>query len=268
MQINCCIGNYSTSILSTVCSQYYKSGSNNCNLITDDYVKTPNNLKNIVFKNWILDNSIVLNNRYDSYVTDYCKNNPTDIEFCACGLPVVWDSNVPTYIQQALASQPQCTNATCGANPDAYKWVNNLKPCNYEFQNCVNTVNINNQGTITGAVNIKQTPECNQYSNNPNTIPIQTTIPTPIIPTTTNPTPIIPTLITKPINPIPTPINPIPIIPTPTKNIVIAGIDLTGNNQNLFLIMCIILMSLIYVLFSGRNREYNPPQQYYGRPQY
>lgn len=234
--------------------------------IVNSYIKlcsNPKNLTSVACANFC--NDPVFNSSTTSPCTDiikkYCsdktfKNDPNDPDQKICGCfykDVVYDNYYKSLNEKlqippgVLVNKRQCFFPACEASP--YHPDSNDQCQNLDIVNCIQDVKVNNQGTITGNVNVKSTAECKNITTRGNQ-PIPSP-PSPPSPPGPDPNP-------PPYNP------PVPDDnPTPSKKpsfwnslpgyLTIAGIVL----------FVFILFIVLFVVLSSQPHSDDYPQQNY-----
>jgi len=271
MHLSCCMGNISTQATTAFCGKYLPDTADCWDPVSKtgllhDYAKTPTNFQNSAFRKWVLGHA---QGKFDTEVQAYYTNLPSDdTEFTACYIPQKFDSAMPASIQNIIQSNPRC-NKTCGGVSTAYI-ASEWPACDINLQNCITTSNITNAGTIGGQLTISQNPNCSQYTSLPS-FPAPAPVSLPSFPA---PLPV--SFPPSSIGSHPTSIGSSGSIGSPgssglpsgnilpTQDVIIGTTDLTtmfSNNQNLFIIFSILIISLLYVLFGRRQQGY-PPMSY------
>lgn len=100
---------------------------------------------------------------FDTMVSGYCKSHLGD-PFCSCYVPFAADETLPKSWIPMLSANPKCWSSTCNLQGYQPAGVSSYCP-NLNFQNCLQTTNVVNQGQIQGNVSLKQTAECSQLAN-------------------------------------------------------------------------------------------------------
>jgi len=149
--------------LSTYCGNY-TANSAICTSPIDKYCtadKVGNTYKDILQRDYSPCKQLFMNNQglYDNKAQAYANINPSD-KFSSCLKPVKpFDPQVPQYIRDAYAANPQCVDNDCVLYGYKNTFMNNSE-CNLSFTTCIQNVDVEVGNSVNSKLTINPNINC------------------------------------------------------------------------------------------------------------